>query len=141
MDTDKTQLRRLQRIERLRALAKQDAARASAQAEGTLAQLVRLSARTGALRDEYGARTDLRDGMALVQHQAFIAGLSAIHHLTSADAAQARSTADRLQQELALAERRRAAVEQRMDQASKALAQRYATVPTGSRRATGTLFE
>lgn len=141
MSADKAQLRRLRRLERLRAIARQDAARAAAQAEGTLAQLVRLSARTGAMRDEYGARTDLRDGMALVQHQAFVAGLSTIHHITSADATQARSTANRLQQELALAERRRAAVEERMDQASKTLAQRGAALPTGSRRATGTLFE
>ncbi|HEX4848653.1 MAG TPA: hypothetical protein VFV30_10955 [Novosphingobium sp.] len=141
MRADKAQIRRLQRIERLRALARQDAARAAAQAEGTLAQLVRLSARTGAMRDEYGARTSIGDGLALLQHHAFVSGLSAIHHLTSADATQARSTADRLQQELSLAERRRAAVEQRIDQASQALAQRGAGEPTGSRRATGTLFE
>lgn len=141
MTTDKSHIRRLQRIERLRAIAKRDAAQASAQAEGTLAQLERLSQRTQAMRDDYGARTGMRDGMALVQHQAFIAGIGTVHRTTSGDAAQAQATADRLQQELAAAERRRSAVDARLQTAQRALAQGNEDRPFGSRRAIGTGLE
>lgn len=141
MAADRAQLRRLQRIERLRAIARRDAAQASAQAEGTLAQLARLSQRTRAMHDDYGTRTSMRDGLALLQHLSFMAGIGTIHRATSDDTAQAQAAADRLQQELAAAERRRAAVGQRLDAARRSLALHAQEHPLGPRRAIGTGLE
>lgn len=113
MKADRKRLFRLQRLERVRAIAKQTAATAAAEAESTLAQLEALASRTGRMADDYAARRDAADGMGLRQQGHFAEGLRGINRSTLADAERAKSIADARQIELAQAERRRAAVEER----------------------------
>jgi hypothetical protein len=134
-------LRRLQRLERIRAIARHEAARAAASAEGSLAQLLGLARRTAALTADYRTRIAMSDGLALSQHHAFLSGLTGIQTATSGDALQAQALADRRQEELALAERRRAAVEERARVEQRALAQRRLPQALGARRPVGTALE
>jgi hypothetical protein len=91
--------------------------------------------------DDYRGRTAICDGWALRQLAQFVSGLTGISAATLGDAAQARIVADRKQQDLALAERRRAAVEDRVEAGIRALASRTSDQPSGSRRAVGTGLE
>lgn len=141
MRAEAARIRRLQRLEQVRALAKQTAALEAAQAEGTLNQLELLVARTGAMANDYRGRTGFSDGLTLRQQSGFVAGLGLITAATQGDAAQARTVADHKQQELALAERRRAAVEDRAKAGTLALAQRSTQAVLGGRRAVGTDLE
>ncbi len=141
MRAEAARVRRLQRLEQVRALAKQAAARDAAQAEGTLKQLEALAARTGAMADDYRGRTGPSDGLALRQLSSFVTGLGGITLATCGDAVQARVLADHKQQELALAERRRAAVEDHAKAGARLLAQRAAQPALGARRAVGTDLE
>lgn len=134
-------VRRLQRLEKVWAFAKQAAARDAAQAEGTLGQLETLAARTAAMADDYRGRAGLRDGLDLRQLTGFVTGLSGITTATLGDAAQARTVADHKQQELALAERRRAAVEDRAKAGARALARRQLPAVLSGRRPVGTDLE
>lgn len=93
------------------------------------------------MHDDYGVRTGMDDGLALLQHLSFMAGIGTIHRATSGNTAQAQATADRLQHELAAAERRRAAVGQRLEAARRSLAQHTPDQALGSRRAIGTGLE
>ncbi|MFM5950600.1 MAG: hypothetical protein ACKOPM_15460 [Novosphingobium sp.] len=141
MLAEAARVRRLQRLEKVRAHAKQAAALEAARAEGTLAQLQALAARTEAMAADYRGRTALRDGLELRQLGQFVAGLAGINTTTRGDALQARQLADAKQQELALAERRRSAVEDRARLGERALAQRLQSPVLGSRRAVGTGLE
>ena len=141
MHPDARRVRRLQRLEKVRAIARQSAALEAAQAEGTLAQLKALANRTRAMADDYRTRSALHDGQELRQLGLFIAGLTGISATTTRDAAQAQALADRKQEELALAERRRAAVEERAKAGERALALRLASPVLGARRAVGTVLE
>lgn len=141
MAADAKRLFRLQRLERVRAIAKQTAATAAAEAEGTLAQLRGLAERTGSLAADYAGRSDARDGMSLQQIGRFAGGLQGISETTQADALRAKSIADNRQQELAAAERRRAAVEERAQQEARELAARRQTPVLGRRKAIGTDLE
>ncbi len=141
MRAEAARIRRLRRLETVRAHARKTAALEAAQAESTLTQLEALAARTAAMAGDYRGRTTLRDGLELRQLSQFVAGLSGISATTLGDAAQARAMADRKQQDLALAERRRAAVEDRAKAGERALAQRLQTPVLGSRRAVGTGLE
>jgi hypothetical protein len=141
MRLEQVRLRRLQRLERIRAIAKHDALRAAASAEGSLAQLLGLARRTQTMAEDYRARTGMTDGHALAQHHAFLTGLTEIHAATSGDAAQAQALADRMQEELALAERRRAAVEERARGEERQLSLRRLPQALGGRRAVGTPLE
>lgn len=141
MRAEQARLRRLQRLERVRAMAKQAAAVESARAEGTLAQLQALAERTQALTDDYRRRTRFADGLELRQTGHFIAGLQAITRSTSDDALRAKALADRKQLELAQAERSRAAVEDRALAQEKALAARASAPVLGARKAIGTGLE
>lgn len=141
MQAERARIRRLQRLEKVRALAKRQATADSASAEDQLAQLQRLAARTQAMLAEYRGRTSLTDGLELRQLVQFVAGLNGISAVTQGDAEQARQWADRKQQELAQAERRRAAVEDRIRTSQTALAQRLVQPVLGSRRAVGTGLE
>lgn len=141
MRAEAARVRRLYRLEKVRAIAKQAAVLEAAQAEGTLAQLEALAARTRAMADDYRGRTALTDGLDLRQLNSFVSGLSGIATSTQGDAAQARLVADRKQQDLALAERRRAAVEDRAKAGERALAQRLQNPVLGSRRPVGTDLE
>lgn len=141
MAADAKRLVRLQRLERVRAIAKQTAATAAAEAEGTLAQLRALAERTGSLAADYAGRSDARDGMGLQQNGRFAGGLQGISANTFADALRAKAIADNRQQELASAERRRAAVEERAQLEARELAAQRQTPVLGSRKAIGTDLE
>lgn len=141
MQAEARRLHRLQRLEKVRAIAKQAAAQEAAQAEGTLAQLKALADRTRAMADDYRTRSALHDGQDLRQLGLFVAGLTGISATTTRDAAQAQALADRKQEELALAERRRAAVEDRAKAGQRALALRQANPTLTARRAVGTVLE
>ena len=141
MQAERARLKRLQRLEKVRAIAKQAAAGESARAESTLAQLEALASRTRRMADEYRARTDFRDGLELRQLGQFVSGLNAITATTSGDALNARALADRKQLELAQAERSRAAVEDRAKAGAAALARRSQPQALGGRKAVGTPLE
>lgn len=141
MRAEAARVRRLQRLEKVRAQAKQAAAREASEAEGTLAQLMALASRTATMIDDYRGRRVLTDGYELRQQGQFLAGISGISSAALGDAAQARATADRKQQELAQAERRRAAVEDRATLEAQALDRQRQSPALGSRRAVGTVLE
>lgn len=141
MAADQKRLVRLQRLERVRAMAKQTAATAAAEAEGTLAQLEALAARTGSMANEYASRSDAVDGATLHHFGRFAAGLKGIADSTLADADRARKIADSRQLELAAAERRRAAVEERALREAREIAARKQVPVLGSRKSVGTDIE
>lgn len=141
MAPDRKRLGRLQRLEKVRAIAKQAAAAEAAQAEGTLAQLLALAQRTGQLVDDYAARRDMTDGSALRTMIAFREGLAGVSRSTLADAARARSLADAKLRHLSEAERRRQAVEERARAEAKALQTYRQQPPLTARKPLGTEFE
>lgn len=134
-------LKRLRRLEKLRAIARHTVLGEAAQAEGTLAQLTGLAERTRLLAREYGAREQMQDGAGLRQHGQFVGGLSRLHDRTRHDAARARDLADAKMAELAAAERRRAAVEERAEREARALSRDGGKAAHGARKALGTELE
>ena len=78
---------------------------AAGQAEGTLAQLQNLAARTDDLARTYAARTDADDGAALAHQGAFRAGLERIARSTAGEIDTARRIADTRAAEAAAAHR------------------------------------
>lgn len=141
MRAEAARVRRLVRLEKVRAHARQAAAIEAAAAEGALARLSALASRTQAMVDDYRARSSHADGLELRQIGQFVAGLADISATTRGDADQARAEADSKQQELAEAERRRAAVEDRAKAGERALARRLIAPVLGSRRPVGTTLE
>lgn len=141
MTADPARLARLQRLERVRAIARQSAAAEAARAEGTLAQLDALAQRTRRMSEDYRGRTAPSDGHDLRQLGSFIAGLHGVCALTAEDAARARLVADARQLELAQAERRRAAAEDRARTEQRAIALRRVAPVLGGRRPVGTGLE
>lgn len=134
-------IRRLHRLERVRAQAKHAAAMEAARAEDALTQIEALAARTRSLADDYRNRTSQASGLELRQVGQFLTGISGISASADGNTAQARADADQKQQELALAERRRAAVEDRARAGARALAKRLETPVLSPRRAVGTGLE
>lgn len=126
MSADKTKLKRLRRLERLRSIARQTALAEAARAEQTLAQVANLQARTSALIDAYRLRRDATNGAELRQSQQFVAGLTRIAESAAADHKRAREAADARAAEAAEAERRRAAVDDRIDAARQKMARKSA---------------
>lgn len=141
MQAERARIRRLRRLEQVRALARQQAASEAARAEGHLAQLETLAGRTRAMLDDYRSRTALNDGLELRQLGQFVTGLSGISATTEGDAEQARKVADQMQQALAMAERSRAAVEDRAKASESALARKLVSPALAGRRAIGTGLE
>ena len=141
MANDRQRLSRLHRLERVRAIAKHAAAVEAAQAEGTLAQLIALSDRVTLLATDYATRDDAPDALALQHLVRFAEGLRTVSQTTRSDAGQARTVADRKQSDLAQAERRRAAVEERAIGEARAAASRRIAPAIGPRRAIGTGLE
>ena len=141
MPPEAARLRRLLRLEKVRAIARQAAAVDAAEAEGTLAQLEALISRTSALADGYRPGPALPDGLALRHLGAFVGGLDQVVSATRGDAERARQIADRKQQDLARAERSRAAVEDRAEASRRALDQARQEPVLGARRAVGTDLE
>ncbi|WP_298193360.1 hypothetical protein [Novosphingobium sp.] len=123
---DRTKLKRLRRLERLRGIARQTALVEAARAEATLAQVSNLEARTAALIEAYRLRRNARDGSELRQTQHFVAGLTRIADQTASDLVRAREAADARAAEAAEAERRRAAVDERIEAARQRLARKSA---------------
>jgi hypothetical protein len=141
MTADHQKLARLNRLEKLRAIAKQTAAAEAAQAESTLTQLRSLSDRTRRLAGDYSARRDAGDGAALLQVGRFVSGLQSLSRTTDGDALRARSIADAKQQALAEAERRRAAIEDRATAQARHIAAKAQQPALGAKRASGTELE
>ena len=133
MKAERAKLKRLQRLEKLRAIAKQSAVTEAARAENALAQLQALADRTQGLVADYAGRTDARDGADLRMLNRFTGGLQGIAATAAADADRARAIADRRQQELAAAERRRAAVEERADAQARQIAAKAQYTPLTAR--------
>ncbi len=125
----KQTLHRLQRLERLRAIARQTAAIEAAEAEAGRAQLAALADRTGRLAADYARAGDATDGAALVQVARFAGSLQGLCRATRADAKRAQAIADQRMTALAEAERRRAAIEDRITAARAQIAVR-ASKPT-----------
>lgn len=140
MKAERAKLKRLQRLEKVRAIAKQSAVTEAARAENTYAQMAALATRTGELAAEYAARSDARTGEELRLLGRFALALQGIRTNTQADAARAQAIADKRQQDLAAAERRRAAVEDRaVAQARQIAAKReYGPQALGARKGFGT---
>ena len=126
MSTDRIKLKRLRRLERLRGLARQNALAEAAKAEATLAQVTSLQTRTEALIKAYRLRRSAEDGAELQQTQHFVAGLTRIAAATADDLVHARTAADARAAEAAEAERRRAAVDERIEAARQRLARKAA---------------
>lgn len=135
---DRARLLRLKRLEKIRAIAKQTAAREAAEAESTLTQLRTLTERTGRLAADYGARRSSLDGASLQQLAGFVDGLGKLTRTTQADAQRAEAIADAKLRMLAEAERRRAAVEERAVLHERLIARAGETPALGSRKQTGT---
>ena len=138
MPSDAARLRRLNRLERVCALAKQDALRAAAEAEGQLAQLKALAERTAQIAEDYRARRDCQTGADLRRLATFVDGIAAIGTATTRDAITARGLADQRQQDLARAERSRAAAEDRIHAEARVQSQRGKIPTLTGRRAIGT---
>lgn len=131
----------MRRLERLRAIAKRQLAAETAEAEGVLAQLRQLTERTRLMAEEYATREDALDGYTLIQSGRFAAGLCNIIHSSDIEAGNAQSRADHKMAELAIAERRRAAVEQRLDLEQKLIVKRKEMRFGEPRRKVGTEIE
>lgn len=141
MQAERARLRRLLRLEQVRAQARQQAAREAAAAETALAQLETLADRTRTMLAGATPPPGEVTGATLRQLGQFSAGLAALARSAGEDLAGARRHADHLQQALARAERRRAAVADRAALAARLLAERARTPVLGSRRASGTELE
>lgn len=132
---------RLQRLERVRSIARQTAAAESVHAEGTLAQLLALAERTTTLATDYFAREGTTDGAALRRLTDFAGGLHTIAARTLGDAETARGIADDKLATLATAERRRAAVEERARLQQRHIGKAGSSPALGARRRIGTGLE
>lgn len=133
MSAEKSKLKRLRRLERLRGIARQSALAEAARAEQTLAQVTSLEARTAALIEAYRLRRDAETGEDLRQSRQFVAGLTRIADQAAADLARARSAADARAAEAAEAERRRATVEDRIEAARQRIARKVAEASHGAK--------
>jgi hypothetical protein len=138
MKAERQKLLRLQRLERVRAIAKQAAAVEAARAEGTLSQLLTLAQRTRGLAADYAVHDSIEDGASLRQMMEFAGGLQNIAARTSGDADAARTVADDMMADLATAERRRAAVEERAERQARRIAKADETPALGARKRIGT---
>jgi hypothetical protein len=98
--------------------------------------LQNLAERTDMLAQGYAARTDASDGAALAHLGAFRAGLAQIARSTAGEIDTARRIADARAAEVAAAERRRAAVADRIAAEARLLAraQAQAGTPLGATR-------
>ena len=141
MKAERVRLKRLHRLERIRAIARQAAARDAAEAESTLTQLQSLAERTRRLAGDYAARGGAPDGAALRQIVSFATGLRDIHAKTSDDADRARTHADGKLAALGEAERRRAVVEERAAATARLIGRGRDAPALGTRRGFGTGLE
>lgn len=141
MKAERARLMRLNRLERVRAIAKQAAAQEAAAAESTLSQLEALAERTRLLAADYGNRNEARDGASLQQIGRFADGLRSIYSRTANDALTAKRIADNKMAELATAERRRSIVEEHAIKKARDISSRGAPAILTARRKFGTGLE
>ncbi len=136
MKAERLRLARLQRLERIRDVARRTALAEAGKAEGTLAQLEALGQRTRGLVGDYAARNDAPDAAALQQLHTFVRGLERVVASTDRDITRARTVADAPAAEAAEAERRRAAVQDRAEDQARRIARliEAATTPVAARR-------
>jgi len=113
MRGERVKLGRLKRLEKLRAIARQNALAEAGRAEARLAQLENLGTRTTALITGYAARTDAACGADLVSQRVYLGELQRMMTRNQGDIARARELADARAAQAAAAERSRAAVEDR----------------------------
>jgi len=135
---ERARLLRLNRLEKIRDIAKQTAAREAAEAESTLSQLRALTDRTGRLAADYGARRGSVDGASLRTLAGFVDGLGKLTRTTQADAQRAEAIADAKLRMLGEAERRRAAVKERARLHKQLISRAGETPALGSRKPNGT---
>jgi len=141
MKAERARLMRLNRLERVRAIAKQTAAQEAAAAESTLSQLEALAERTRLLAADYGNRGGAQDGASLQQIGRFADGLRSIYSRTANDALNAKRIADNKMAELANAERRRSIVEEHAIKKARDIATRSAPPVLTARKRFGTGLE
>lgn len=141
MKAERNRLKRWQRLERMREIAKRAAAIEAAEAETALAQLALLSEHAAALAGQYGARSGETNGAALRHLHGFARALAGISASTASDADRARTVADARQQDLASAERSRSTVAEHAARKGRELARRETAVSLVARRGFGTGLE
>ena len=93
MKAERARLARLKRLEKLRAIARQDALAEAGRAEARLAQLTQLGERTASLVGAYGARTDAASGADLASQRLYLGELVKMASRNQADIAAARDHA------------------------------------------------
>ena len=139
MKPDPAILRRLQRLERVREVARRSAAMQMAEAEGTLGQLLTLRDRTRDMAGGYGTADAGMEGGDLRRITAFVDGVGRLTRQTEQDIDMARSRADARRGELLTAERRLSHVSERVEAQRKALsAEKPAEAPARRRNWHGT---
>jgi len=143
MANDPARLKRLRRIEKVRAVAKEMKLAEAARAESTLHQLRGLAERTREMAAGYSARADSSDAAQLAGMFSFSQSLHRMSDKVSADAVSAQHLADRLGRDVHAAERSRATAQERADNYQAALGRaatsKYADAP--GRKGFGTKFE
>ena len=135
MKAERARLGRLKRLEKLRAIARHAALAEAGRAEARLAQLEHLADRTAALIGTYASRTDAACGADLVSQRTYLGELQTMVVRNDADLARAREQADAMAAAASVAERRRAAVEDRASATQQRIArhQSAADIPLGAR--------
>lgn len=141
MTVQHRKLARLQRLARIRAVARHEAASQAAQAEDVFARIVALDSQTNALARRYETRGDCRDADSLRALDAFISALRSLGTETARQRDTARSDADARQADLARAERRRTVVEDRALDLRRTLERRPANAMPAAGRRFGTLLD
>lgn len=126
MANDPARLKRLRRIEKVRAVAKEMKLAESAQAESTLHQLRTLAQRTREMAAGY-ARGESADAITLHSNFTFAQSLRQMSEKVSADAVTAQHVADRLSRDVHAAERSRATAQERADDYAAAMGRAAAT--------------
>ena len=137
MNAERVRLGRLKRLEKLRAIARQNALAEAGRAEARLAQLEALGTRTHALITGYAARTDAECGADLARQRVYLGELQRMVVRNAGDIAHAREQADARAAQAAAAERSRAAVEDRANATQARINQQdsAAATPLGARPA------
>jgi len=135
MKAEHARLGRLRRLEKLRAIARQNALAEAGRAEARLASLETLGQRTATLITGYATRTDAECAADLVRQRVYLGELQRMAVRNETDIARARDHADARAAEAAAAERSRAAVEDRAEATAQRIArhQSAAAVPLGTR--------
>lgn len=135
MKPDRKALRRLDRLEHLRGIARHQALAEAGRAEAHLARAALVGERTAALIAGYAAARDAACGADLARQKLFVGGLQRLAQDNAADIARARAAADARAAEAAAAERRRAAVENRAETTRRTIAREAqgAAVPLGGK--------